>query len=171
MISSKRKLIAIDPGYDRCGVAIVSETAGKPEVIFSTCITTGKNLDQYLRLTSVFKQLESLIDKYKPNFLAIETLFFSVNKKTAFKVAEARGAILALAGIKKLELIELSPQAIKISMTGAGNATKEQVEKMVKLTVVLPKNIKLDDEIDAIALGVASLQILRFENMKKGLAK
>ena len=56
-------------------------------------------------------------------------------------------------------------------MTGSGNATKEQVEKMVRLTVKLPTKVKLDDEIDAIALGVASLQTLHLENMKKGLAK
>lgn len=164
-------IIAIDPGYDRCGVAVVSETASKPAVVFSACITSDKNEEQYLRLTSIFKQLEVVIKNYKPSHLAIETLFFSVNKKTAIKVAEARGAILTLAGLHNLSLIELSPQAIKIAMTGVGNAGKEQVQKMVKLTVSIPNNIKLDDEIDAIALGVASLQTLHLERLKKGIAK
>lgn len=163
-------IIAIDPGYDRCGVAIVEEDAGKPVVVFSDCISSDKTDEHYLRLTSIFKQLETLIEKYKPRYLAIETLFFSVNKKTAFKVAEARGAILALAGLHNLSLVELSPQAIKIAMTGSGNASKEQVEKMVKLTVKLPNNAKLDDEIDAIALGVASLQNIKLENLKKVLS-
>lgn len=171
MLNQKQKIIAIDPGYDRCGVAIVEENAGKPVVVFSTCITSQKTDEQYLRLASIFKELDSLIKEHSPTHMAIETLFFSVNKKTAIKVAEARGAILALAGIKNLGVIELSPQAIKISMTGSGNATKEQVEKMVRLTVKLPTKAKLDDEIDAIALGVASLQTLHLENMKKGLAK
>jgi crossover junction endodeoxyribonuclease RuvC len=167
----EQKIIAIDPGYDRCGVAIISEINRKPVVLFSNCITSNKTDEQYLRLTSIFKQLESLIKEHRPSHLAIETLFFSVNKKTAIKVAEARGAILALAGIHNLGLIELSPQAIKISMTGSGNATKEQIKKMVSLTVTTPKTKKLDDEIDAIALGVASLQTLHLENLKKGLAK
>ncbi|MEK7228104.1 MAG: crossover junction endodeoxyribonuclease RuvC [Patescibacteria group bacterium] len=172
MLSEKiKKIIAIDPGYDRCGVAVVSETTGKPAVLFSTCITSDKTDEQYLRLTSIFKQLEKLIKKHKPTHLAIETLFFSVNKKTAIRVAEARGAILTLAGLHGLPLIELSPQAIKIATTGVGNATKEQIEKMVRLTVVLPKATKLDDEIDAIALGVASLQKIKFENRGKVLAK
>ena len=166
-----RKIVAIDPGYDRCGVAIVSETSGKPNVTFSTCITSEKKDEQYLRLTSIFKQLEKIIKEHKPSHLAIETLFFSINKKTAIKVAEARGAILTLAGLNNLSLIELSPQAIKIGMTGSGNASKEQVQKMVKLTVSLPKGARLDDEIDAIALGVASLQVLHIEKLKKGLAK
>jgi crossover junction endodeoxyribonuclease RuvC len=165
------KIIAIDPGYDRCGVAIVSETAGKPEVIFSDCITSDKNDEQHLRLTSIFRQLEKIIKEYTPGHMAIETLFFSVNKKTAFKVAEARGVIMALAGLYNLPLIELSPQAIKIAMTGTGNASKEQVQKMVRLTVSLPKSVRLDDEIDAIALGVASLQTLHLERLKKGIAK
>lgn len=164
-------IIAIDPGYDRCGVAIVSETSGKPSVLFSTCITSEKSDEQYLRLTSIFKQLETIVEKHKPSHLAIETLFFSVNKKTAIKVAEARGAILALAGLYNLSLVELSPQAIKIAMTGVGNASKEQVLKMVSLTVSIPNGAKLDDEIDAIALGVASLQTLHLEKLKRGIAK
>ena len=164
-------IIAIDPGYDRCGVAIVSETAGKPTIVFSTCITSDKADEQYLRLASIYKQLEVIIKKHKPSHLAIETLFFSVNKKTAIKVAEARGAILTLAGLQTLSLIELSPQAIKIAMTGVGNASKEQVQKMVRLTVALPKTTKLDDEIDAIALGVTALQTLHLEKLKRGIAK
>ena len=166
-----QKIIAIDPGYDRCGVAIVSEASGKPTILFSTCITSDKADEQHLRLTSIFKQLEKIIKKHKPSHLAIETLFFSVNKKTAIRVAEARGTILTLAGLRHLDLVELSPQAIKLAMTGVGNATKEQIQKMVKLTVVLPKTTRLDDEIDAIALGIASLQKIRFENRGKVLAK
>lgn len=166
-----QKIISIDPGYDRCGVAVVEEVSGKPTVIFSTCITSDKSDEQYLRLTSIFKQLENIVEKYKPNHLAIETLFFSVNKKTAIKVAEARGSILTLAGIKNLSLIELSPQSIKIALTGSGNATKEQVSKMVNLTVSMEKTEKIDDEIDAIALGVAAIQEIKLNNLKKGLAK
>jgi crossover junction endodeoxyribonuclease RuvC len=164
-------IIAIDPGYDRCGVAILSEINAKPTVVFSDCITSQKSDEHYMRLTDIFKQLEDIIIKYKPQYLAIETLFFSVNKKTAFKVAEARGAILTLAGLHNLSLIELSPQAIKIAMTGSGNATKEQVQKMVNLTVDLPKEKKLDDEIDAIALGVAAISEIKYLNRENTLAK
>jgi crossover junction endodeoxyribonuclease RuvC len=164
-------IIAIDPGYDRCGVAILTEEDGKPVIIYSVCLTSDKNSHQHERLAFIYQQLENLVTKYKPEYLCIETLFFSVNKKTAFKVAEARGAILALAGNNNLSVIELSPQAIKIAMTGSGNATKEQVQKMVRLTVKLSAETKLDDEIDAIALGVASLQTIKLENLKKGLQR
>lgn len=171
ILKKDQKIIAIDPGYDRCGVAIVSETLGRPEVVFSACITSNKSDEQYLRLTSIFKQLEEIVKKHKPSHLAIETLFFSINKKTAIKVAEARGAILTLAGLQNLELVELSPQAIKIALTGSGNATKEQVKKMVNLTVSVNEKDVFDDEIDAIAVGVSALQEIKFENLKKGLAK
>ncbi len=171
MTKNEQKIIAIDPGYDRCGVAIISEISNKPTVLFSTCITSNKADEQYLRLTSIFKQLEDLVSEYKPTHLAIETLFFSVNKTTALKVSEARGAILTLAGLHNLSLVELSPQAIKIAMTGSGNAKKEQVQKMVSLTVSLPKTQRLDDEVDAIAIGVTALQITKLEKLKKGLAK
>jgi crossover junction endodeoxyribonuclease RuvC len=171
MPATVQTIIAIDPGYDRCGVAIMSEVNGKPSVVFSTCITSAKSDEHYLRLTDIFKQLEVLIDEYRPSYLAIETLFFSVNKKTAIKVAEARGAILTLAGLHNIVLIELSPQAIKIAMTGSGNAKKEQVQKMVSLTVSIPKTGTLDDEIDAIALGVAALQETKRLKRETGLAK
>jgi crossover junction endodeoxyribonuclease RuvC len=164
------RIIAIDPGYDRCGVALL-EGETTPKVLFSCCATSTKTATQETRLSQIYTQLFNIINEWKPQFLALETLFFSVNKKTAIKVAEARGMILTLAGNTSLPVIELSPQAIKIAMTGVGNATKEQVQKMVALTTTIDLSKKHDDEIDAIALGGAALQMIRVENLKKGLAK
>ncbi len=87
------------------------------------------------------------------------------------KVAEARGVALLLAGKHMLPVVELSPQEVKLSMTGIGNATKEQVQKMVALTLKIDTAKKIDDEIDAIALGVAAIQKLRVDNFHKGLAQ
>ena len=125
-------VIAIDPGYDRCGVAIV-ENGKPPKLIESACIVTEKKDTHEKRLLKIFEELTFLIKKHKPKYLAVETLFFSVNKKTAIKVAEARGVLILLAGIYKLELIELSPQEVKLSMTGSGNADKKQLQKMVSM--------------------------------------
>ncbi len=102
--------------------------------------------------------------------MALETLFFSVNKKTAIKVAEARGVVLLLAAKKQLPVLEISPQAVKLSMTGVGNASKEQVQKMVGLSLKINIQDKIDDELDAIALGVTALQTLRLHTkIKNGL--
>ena len=163
--------IAIDPGYDRCGVALMREDRGKVIVVYSTCLTTKKTDPQEVRLKEIFEKLQTLIKTYTPGALVLETLFFSVNKKTALKVAEARGAILLLAGLHNLSLIEISPQRVKIALTGVGNASKEQVQKMVSLTVLLEKRKTLDDEIDAIALGVAGIQEIKQQNLQKGIAK
>lgn len=163
------KLIAIDPGYDRCGVAIV-ESGPSPTVLFSSCISTDKNKTHSDRLTTIYETLQTIVSDWSPEALALETLFFSVNKKTALKVAEARGMILVFAGIHRIPVIELSPQEVKLSMTGLGNASKEQIQKMISLTLSIETKGKIDDELDAIALGVAALQKLHVENFTKRLA-
>jgi len=164
------RLLAIDPGYDRCGIAII-EGGPSPVVVYSTCIITNKKDAHELRLAFIYRELEQYLKTWAPEALAIETLFFSVNKKTAIKVAEARGMILLFTGMHRLPLVELSPQEVKLAMTGVGNATKEQVQKMVGLTLKIDMTKKIDDEIDAIALGIAAAQKLRVENLQKGLAK
>ncbi|MCC6199023.1 crossover junction endodeoxyribonuclease RuvC [Candidatus Nomurabacteria bacterium] len=170
MNPSTERILAVDPGYDRCGVAVLTKSASLPDILYSTCITTNKKDAQEKRLADIYYALEKVIIQWQPTALALETIFFSVNKKTAIKVAEARGAILLLAGTTGLPLIELSPQEVKLSMTGVGNAKKEQVQKMVSLTLKLDTSKRLDDEIDAIALGAAALQKVRVENFKKSLA-
>ena len=156
-------ILAIDPGYDRVGVAIIE--AGRPsQLMHSECIVTNKKDLQEMRLTQVYKEVEKLIEKWQPASIALETLFFSVNKKTAIKVAEARGIIVLLAGLHSLPLIELSPQEVKLRMAGIGNADKTQVQKMVSLTLKIDISKKLDDEIDAIALGFAAAEQIRINH-------
>ena len=153
-------ILAIDPGYDRVGVAIVKP--GRPsELVLSECIQTSKKDAQEKRLFQIYETLTKLIEKHKPTHIALETLFFSVNKKTAIKVAESRGVIVLLAGQHGLPLIELSPQEVKLAMAGVGNADKKQVQKMVALTLKIDISQKIDDEIDAIALGFAASETLR----------
>lgn len=157
-------ILAIDPGYDRCGVAVVQ--AGRPsELIASLCIETNKKDTHEQRLFQVYGQITECIEKYHPTHIALETLFFSVNKKTAIKVAEARGVVVLIAGQHTLPLIELSPQEVKLAMAGVGNADKKQVQKMVELTLKIDISHKIDDEIDAIALGFAAAETLRVDTM------
>lgn len=157
-------ILAIDPGYDRCGVAVVKP--GRPsELIASTCIETNKKDSQEKRLYQIYTEVTSLIEKYKPTHVALETLFFSVNKKTAIKVAESRGVIVLIAGQHSLPLVELSPQEVKLMMAGVGNADKKQVQKMVELTLKIDISEKIDDEIDAIALGFAAAETLRVKTL------
>ncbi len=153
-------ILAIDPGYDRVGVAIV-ETGHPAKLIDSICIETNKKDLQEKRLLDVYEQVSAMIEQWHPTHIALETLFFSVNKKTAIKVAESRGVIVLIAGQHQLPLIELSPQEVKLAMAGVGNADKKQVQKMAELTLKIDISKKLDDEIDAIALGFAAAEALR----------
>jgi len=103
--------------------------------------------------------VEKAIKKHKPDVLAVETLFFSKNVKTALGVAEARGAILAAAGKAGVPVLEFSPAHVKIAVTGYGSADKKAVANMVPKLVALTKKKRLDDELDAIAVGIAALPL------------
>lgn len=150
------RILAIDPGYDRLGIAIVEGDASRPTLVWSDCILPDKDVREK-RLARVWSEVTAAIKKYAPDALALETLFFSINKKTAIGVAEARGAILAAAGTISLPVIECSPQQIKLAVTGHGGADKTAVARMVPRLIPLSKKKRLDDELDAIAIGITAL--------------
>lgn len=142
--------LAVDPGYDRVGIAVFE---GK-NIIFSTCYSPDKGPFPK-RLAAVYSFVSDTIRKYRPESVALETLFFSKNVKTAIAVAEARGVIELAAAMQNVTIYEYSPQAVKIAVTGMGNAPKEAVIRMVDKLVPLSSKKRLDDEYDAIALGIA----------------
>ena len=152
------RILALDPGYDRLGIAIVEGDPSKPRVVWSDCITPKKG-SRSERLAHVSVVVARAIIDHAPDALALETLFFSTNKKTALGVAEARGAILAQAGGATLAIIECSPQQVKLTVTGYGAADKKAIALMVPRLVELSKKKRLDDELDAIAVGITALAI------------
>ncbi len=147
---SDGKVIAVDPGYDRVGIAIMEGM----DLLYSECFTPPKG-DFAKRLLAVSLRITTIIKKYEPQSLAIETLFFSKNQKTAIQVAEARGVIMLTAATAGIPVSEYSPQAVKIAVTGSGSAPKEGVIRMVERLVPLLKRKRHDDEYDAIALAIA----------------
>ena len=152
------KILAIDPGYDRLGIAVLEGSASKPILIWSDCVLPYKG-SREKRLAYVYDAVTKTISKHKPDILAIETLFFNKNIKTAIGVAEARGAILAAAGSASVPIAEYSPQQVKSAVTGHGGADKAAVARMIPKLLVLPEKKRLDDELDAIALGITALSI------------
>lgn len=150
------RILAIDPGYDRLGIAVVEGDPSRPTLLMSGCVEPPKGLHED-RLAVVSSAITDAIEEYQPNALAIETLFFSVNKKTALGVAEARGTVLAAAGLKNLPVIECSPGQVKLAVTGYGNASKTDVARMIPRLLALPPKKRLDDELDAIAIGITGL--------------
>ncbi len=151
------RVLAIDPGYERLGAAVVEKNLLDEKIVYSTCIITPRTKSFAERLVILGDEFESLIKKYKPQLVAIEKLFFASNKKTASAVSEVRGMLLYLASKHELPIIEYTPLEIKSTITGHGRADKSQVTEMVKRIVTLEKVPKYDDEYDAIALGLTTL--------------
>ena len=110
-----------------------------------------------MRLKNIGQELEIIIKKYKPKALSIEKLYFTTNQKTAMNVAEARGTIIYICAKNNLQIYEYTPPQIKIAVTGYGKASKEMVMSMVPKLINIKKEIKSDDEIDAIAIGLTCL--------------
>ena len=150
------RILAIDPGYDRLGIAVLEGNASKPTLVWSDCVLPAKGLAEE-RLAEVSNAVARAIQEYTPDALGIETLFFSINKKTALGVAEARGAVLAAAGINNIPVIECTPNQVKLAVTGYGGADKKAVAHMLPQLLTLPKKKRLDDELDAIAIGITAL--------------
>lgn len=150
------RVLAIDPGFERLGIAILEGDASLPAIHYSDCFRTSPKDPFEKRLGHIGKELVFVIKKYKPEALAIETLFFTTNQKTAMRVAEVRGAVIYLAASNNLPVFEYTPLQIKIAVTGYGRADKEQVIAMV-MRITSMKKKALDDEYDAIALGITHL--------------
>lgn len=159
------KILGIDPGYERLGIAILEKNLGKKEqVLFSECFKTSAKKEFAVRLLEIGQEVKQVIEKYKPEALAIETLFLNTNQKTAMYVAEARGVVIYEAKKAGLQIFEASPPQIKSAVTGYGKADKAQIIKMVKLLVGFQKDSKKresDDELDAIAIALTASLYLK----------
>ena len=152
-------ILAIDPGFDRIGLAMMKLERDRPRLLFSECFKTDSKKVRPERLFSIGRRIKEVIKKWRPKTLAVETIFFNTNTTSAIGVAEARGIIIYEAIGTGMEIFEYGPQTIKIAVTGYGKADKIQMANMVKKLIDLPEKSskRLDDEIDAIALGITHL--------------
>ena len=152
------RILAIDPGYDRLGIAVIEGNPSRPTLLWSDCGLPEKGAPER-RLADVTNAVTTALRAYAPDALAIETLFFGKNKKTALGVAEARGAVFSAAGMVSVPVVEYSPQQIKLAVTGYGGASKTAVAQMIPRLLSLPEKKRMDDEIDAIAIGITALAV------------
>jgi len=159
------KILAIDPGYERVGIAVLEKTtngSGGEELVYSDCFKTSKELPFLERLQLVGEELERVIKELEPTAFAIEKLFFNTNQKTATNVSEVRGAFIYIALKNNLKVFEYTPLQIKSAVAGDGHGDKEQVISMIKNLIKIEKEIKYDDEYDAIAIGLTCFASERF---------
>lgn len=151
------RVLAFDPGFERLGVAILEKNKGKEELLFSDCLRTSPKLTFPERLKELGKAAEALITDWKPAVVALEQIFFEKNAKTAMQVAEVRGVLTYLAALHEVPVLQYAPSAVKVAITGYGKSDKAAVTMMVARLVIVPKGKRLDDEMDAIAVGITCL--------------
>lgn len=155
------RVLAFDPGFERLGAAVVEKINNKEVLVHSGCIRTLASFPFPERLAQLGKASEALIKKWKPDAVAIEELYFEKNAKTAMKVAAVSGVLTYVAASKGLPLYEYTPLEVKVAVTGYGKSDKAAVGAMVARLVRLPAGKRLDDEIDAIAVGITCLASIR----------
>ncbi len=144
------KILGIDPGYDRIGIAVIEDKT----LVFSECFETNKNDTFHARLKDLGIEVRRVIKEYGPEIMAIESLFITKNQKTAMKVAEARGVISYEACLKDIPIHEYTPPQIKVAITGHGGSDKDQIIKMIPMLLKMKSKKALDDEYDAIAVAL-----------------
>jgi crossover junction endodeoxyribonuclease RuvC len=167
-------ILGIDPGTATTGFAIIKIKDLKLEIkndnleiLEFGCIKTlfGKNMGE--RLMEINKDINNLIKKHKPEILAIESIFFFKNLKTAMPVSQAKGVILYTAAKNKIPVCEITPLQMKMTIAGYGRAEKKQVQKMIKIIFNLEKIPKMDDAADALGIAFCGAMDLRNKNRFK----
>lgn len=155
MNNFKEKIIlGIDPGTTIMGFGLIKVTGNKMEFIQMNELVLNKLDDHYLRLKHIFERTIDLIEQYNPDEISIEAPFFGKNVQSMLKLGRAQGVAMAAGLSKEIPITEYSPKKIKMAITGNGNASKEQVAKMLQSTLKikeLPKNL---DSTDGLAAAV-----------------
>lgn len=151
------RILGIDPGLATIGYGIVDREGKSDKAVDYGVIKTPKEESLPVRLAMIYDAVTSLINKYSPDAIAVEELFFNTNITTGIAVAEARGAILTACVRECGCLYEYTPLQVKMSMTGYGKADKIQVQNMVKFYLKLEKVPRPDDAADALAVALTHL--------------
>ncbi len=147
-MTEKRVILGIDPGTNLMGYGIIEVINKKPSVVDLGVITLKKNSDHFQKLQQIFNQTDDLIKNYKPDELAIEAQFFGKNVQSMLKLGRAQGVAISAALSHQLPVTEYAPRKIKMSITGRGDASKEQVAAFLKSIFGLkeiPENLDATD--------------------------
>jgi crossover junction endodeoxyribonuclease RuvC len=147
-------ILGIDPGTAALGYGIVDRTSGRLRSVDYGCIVTSADTSLPERLLVIHREITALIERHRPDVVAVERLFFSRNVQTAFAVGQARGVVLLAAAQHGLLVREATPSEIKSAVAGDGRADKEQIARMVQLVLEMPERPTPDDAADALAIAI-----------------
>jgi crossover junction endodeoxyribonuclease RuvC len=155
------KILGIDPGFAIVGFGVVEYEANSFKTIEYGQITSPAKTPMNKRIKMIYDDVSFLMDKHKPQSMAIESLFFNSNQKTAINVAMARGALMLAAENHEIEISEYTPLQVKQAVVGYGRADKKQVQIMVKTILGLDEIPKPDDAADSLALAITHAHTCR----------
>jgi crossover junction endodeoxyribonuclease RuvC len=158
-------VLGIDPGIAIVGYGVIECINDKYKSLEYGVIVTDKDLDTAERLKNIAIDLRCLINKYQPEEIALEELFYHSNQKTVISVAEARGVIILTAIESTAKLFEYTPLQVKQAITGFGNADKKQIQQMVKILLKLDFIPKPDDAADALAIALCHCQSKKINSL------
>ena len=155
------RVLGIDPGYATIGYGVIDTNGNRHKAVDYGVITTPKNENIAVRLAMIYDSMTEIINKFKPDEIAVEELFFVQNVTTGINVAHARGVILLASVHACGRLYEYTPLQIKQAMTGYGRAEKRQIQEKDKIYLNLPKIPRPDDAADALAIALTHAQTNR----------
>ncbi len=158
------RVLGIDPGFGRTGYGVIDAVTGRQKALEYGCIETLPTDDMGRRLHDIFTAVQEIIEKYHPDVMAVEQLFFNRNVTTAFKASEARGVVVLAAEMAGIPQVSYTPIQVKQAVVGYGRAEKKQVQEMVKVLLGLSTIPKPDDAADALAIAIAHAQTGAFES-------
>ena len=147
-------ILWIDPGTTIMGFGLIKVNGKKMSLILMNELNLTKYKDHYLKLKLIFERTISLIESYNPDEIAIEAPFFGKNIQSMLKLGRAQGVAMAAGLVREIPIQEYSPKKIKMSITGNGNASKEQVAKMLQSLLKIEKLPKNLDSTDGLAAAV-----------------
>jgi crossover junction endodeoxyribonuclease RuvC len=156
-IQKEKIILGIDPGTTIMGFGLIKVVGNKMSLLLLNELILNKLDDHYLRLKHIFERTIDLIEKYHPDEIAIEAPFFGKNVQSMLKLGRAQGVAMAAGLSKEIPITEYSPKKIKMSITGNGNASKEQVAKMLQSLLGIKKLPNNLDSTDGLAAAVCHL--------------
>ncbi len=147
-------IIGIDPGSRKTGYGIIEREFNRNRYVSSGCIHLEQKLPLAERLLILADRLEAILQEFKPDCGAIEEIFFSKNAKSALVLGHARGIVLFKLAAHKVAIYEYTPLQVKQTVVGAGRASKDQVQHMVRILINQKQKPMVEDESDALAVAI-----------------
>ena len=157
-VSGSLTVLGIDPGLTRCGYAVLQVQGNTDISLTSLGVLRTKPEDELpARLAEIAQEVDALLDQYQPTAVVVERIFFQSNVRTAMSVGQVSGLVLSAAARRGIEVVQYSPNQVKLAITGWGGADKAQVQKMVKQRLKLNTIPKPADAADAAAIALCHI--------------